>query len=93
MLKSNFFRPENFNVFYDWKAEIFPRETTARTNCTEKFVARNEKFAARNERNFYLKGKTTAILGQKRGESPVFAGILLFAIQIYIKIRFISQSR
>ena len=62
MLKSNFFRPKNFNVFYNWKAENFSGKARARTNCTEKFSARNEKF-------FYLKGKTTAILGQKRGES------------------------
>ena len=58
-------------------------EAAARTNCTEKFPALGEKFSARNEKVFYLKGKTTAILGQKRGESPVFAGILLFALQIY----------
>ena len=58
-------------------------KAAARTNCTEIFSARNEKFSARNEKFFYLKGKTTAILGKKRGESPVFAGILLFAIQRY----------
>ena len=56
-----------------------------RTNCTEKFFARNEKFFARNEKNFYLRGKTTAILGQKRGENPLFTGSLLFATQRYNK--------
>ena len=40
-------------------------KAAARTNCTEKFSARNEKFSARNEKFFYLKGKSTAILGQK----------------------------
>ena len=54
-----------------------------RTNCTEKFSARNEKFSARNGKFSYLRGKTTANLGQKRGESPVLAGSLLFAIQSY----------
>lgn len=48
----------------------------ARTNCTEKNFARNEKF-------FYLKEKTTANMGQKRGESLLSSGSLLFTIQIY----------
>lgn len=47
-----------------------------RTNCTEKNFARNEKF-------FYLKEKTTANMGQKRGESLLSSGSLLFTIQIY----------
>ena len=83
MLKSNFFRAKNFNVFYNWRAENFSGKARARTNCTEKFSARNGKFSARNGKFSYLRGKTTAILGQKRGENPVFAGFLLFAIQIY----------
>ena len=58
-------------------------KASARTNCTEKFSARNEKFSARNEKFFCHKGKTKAVLDQKRGENPVFAGILLFAIQRY----------
>ena len=63
--------------------EIFRKGWRVGSNCTEKFSARNEKFSARNEKIFYLIGKTTAVLGKKRGESPVFAGSLLFAIQRY----------
>ena len=34
--------------------EKFTGKARARTNCTEKFSARNEKFFARNEKFFYL---------------------------------------
>ena len=54
MLKSNFFRVRNFNVFYSFGARKFAGKATTRTNCTEKNFARNEKFFARNEKNFYL---------------------------------------
>ena len=64
-------------------AENFSGKARARTNCTENFSARNEKFSSRNERNFYLRGNTSAISGQKRGESPLPAGSLLFALQRY----------
>ena len=65
MLKSNFFRAKNFNDFYEWRAEKNSGKAAARTNYTEKSFAHNEKFSPRNEKFFYLKGKTTAILGQK----------------------------
>ena len=54
---------ENFNVSYNWSVRKFPGKARARSNCNEKFTARNKKFSARNEKFFYLKGKTTAILG------------------------------
>ena len=54
MLKSNFFRVSNFNIFYSFGARKFAGKATTRTNCTEKNFARNEKFFARNEKNFYL---------------------------------------
>lgn len=56
--------------------EKIRERAAARTNCTEKNFARNEKF-------FYLKEKTTANMGQKRGESLLSSGSLLFTIQIY----------
>ena len=85
MLKTQLFPPNNFNVFYNWRAENFSGKARARTNCTEKFSARYEKFSARYEKKFYLKGKTTAVLGEKRGENPLFVGTLLFATQRYNK--------
>lgn len=63
--------------FYSFRARKKNRErAAARTNCTEKNFARNEKV-------FYLKEKTTANMGQKRGESLLSSGSLLFTIQIY----------
>ena len=49
MLKSNFFRSKNFNVFYDWRTEKITGKARARSNCNEKFTALGEKFSARNE--------------------------------------------
>ena len=54
MLKSNFFRPKSFSIFYDLEAEKNSAKATARTNSTEKISARNEKFFARNEKFSYL---------------------------------------
>ena len=83
MLKSNFFRPKNFNLFYNLNTRFFSGLARARTNCTEKSSARNDKFSARNDNFSYLKGKTTAILGQKSGENPLLMGSLRFSIQRY----------
>ena len=56
--------------------------------ASRSYLARKKSYLARKnfylwDKNFYLWGRNRWLLGKKRGENPVPAGSLLFAIQRY----------
>lgn len=69
MLKSNFFRPRNFNIFYDLRFEKDSESPLCAPTSLRKFPLATSKISL-SESNFFISAKNPPLFWVKKEEKP-----------------------